>query len=357
MPLAVKSAGLDMTCHLGAGGPPSPNFWARAVGRKVATIASACAAGAWPVAARGSAAARGPRRVPQGSLSPAVPPSPSLAGRNTREHTPMPQPAWVKGRLQTEPFLSRLFYGLIIKRSSTYMTAVMIVATTVGARSLISTRTRIAPSTCSAALTYFLYYLLLFAHMLCASRWAVPPRRHRVRLHDGRRVEHDQQGGAPRARCATTAQALRLSRDRRGGVGSRVYVNVCVSLCVCLRRALRNCGRTSRTTTPRRSEWQRAAYIYFASSPGELARGDSHTRGKVARNVCLRPDRSESSLAPHPLVSLARTSTRRRAAGAAATCLWAPRYSSELPTCFLFMLSGTSGTQCPKALRALLTTN
>ena len=48
----------------------------------------------------------------------------------------MPQPAWVKGRLAPEPYLSRLFYGLIIKRSSTYMTAVMIVATTVGTRSL-----------------------------------------------------------------------------------------------------------------------------------------------------------------------------------------------------------------------------
>lgn len=44
----------------------------------------------------------------------------------------MPQPAWVKGRLQTEPYLSRLFYGVILKRSSTYMTAVMVVATTIG---------------------------------------------------------------------------------------------------------------------------------------------------------------------------------------------------------------------------------
>ena len=46
----------------------------------------------------------------------------------------MPQPAWVKGRLGSEPYLSRLFYGLILKRSSTYMTAVMITATTVGAQ-------------------------------------------------------------------------------------------------------------------------------------------------------------------------------------------------------------------------------
>ena len=45
----------------------------------------------------------------------------------------MPQPAWVTGRLQTEPFISRFFYGLVIKRSSTYMTFVMVVATGVGA--------------------------------------------------------------------------------------------------------------------------------------------------------------------------------------------------------------------------------
>lgn len=44
----------------------------------------------------------------------------------------MAQPAWVKGRLGSEPFLSRLFYGLIVKRSSTYMTFVMVTATGVG---------------------------------------------------------------------------------------------------------------------------------------------------------------------------------------------------------------------------------
>ena len=44
----------------------------------------------------------------------------------------MVQPAWVKGRLGSEPFLSRMFYGLIVKRSSTYMTFVMVTATTVG---------------------------------------------------------------------------------------------------------------------------------------------------------------------------------------------------------------------------------
>ena len=42
-------------------------------------------------------------------------------------------PAWVQGRLQQEPFASRFFYNVVLKRSSTYMTAVMIVATTVGA--------------------------------------------------------------------------------------------------------------------------------------------------------------------------------------------------------------------------------
>lgn len=45
----------------------------------------------------------------------------------------MPQPAWVAGRLQKESFASRFFYGTILKRSSTYMTAVMVVATITGA--------------------------------------------------------------------------------------------------------------------------------------------------------------------------------------------------------------------------------
>ena len=44
----------------------------------------------------------------------------------------MPQPAWVTGRLQQESFLSRFFYNTILKRSSTYMTAVMVVATATG---------------------------------------------------------------------------------------------------------------------------------------------------------------------------------------------------------------------------------
>ena len=44
----------------------------------------------------------------------------------------MPQPSWVTGRLQPEPAASKFFYNLVLKRSSTYMTAVMIVATTVG---------------------------------------------------------------------------------------------------------------------------------------------------------------------------------------------------------------------------------
>ena len=42
------------------------------------------------------------------------------------------QPAWVKGRLQPEPYWSRFFYGLVLKRSSTYMTAVISVAMFVG---------------------------------------------------------------------------------------------------------------------------------------------------------------------------------------------------------------------------------
>lgn len=45
----------------------------------------------------------------------------------------MPQPAWVAGRLQKESAVSRFFYNTILKRSSTYMTAVMIMATATGA--------------------------------------------------------------------------------------------------------------------------------------------------------------------------------------------------------------------------------
>ena len=44
----------------------------------------------------------------------------------------MPQPSWVTGRLAAEPLWSRVLYGTILKRSSTYMTAVMITATFVG---------------------------------------------------------------------------------------------------------------------------------------------------------------------------------------------------------------------------------
>ena len=46
----------------------------------------------------------------------------------------MPTPNWVAGRLREEPFVSRFFYNTVLKRSSTYMTGVMVVATTVGAR-------------------------------------------------------------------------------------------------------------------------------------------------------------------------------------------------------------------------------
>ena len=44
----------------------------------------------------------------------------------------MVQPKWVTGRLQPEPFFSRFLYDTILKRSSTYMTAVMITATVTG---------------------------------------------------------------------------------------------------------------------------------------------------------------------------------------------------------------------------------
>ena len=48
----------------------------------------------------------------------------------------MPQPTWLTGRLQPEPWISRVFYDTVLKRSSTYMTAVMITATITGARAL-----------------------------------------------------------------------------------------------------------------------------------------------------------------------------------------------------------------------------
>jgi len=56
------------------------------------------------------------------------------APRAARRYSPstMPQPAWVAGRLQKESAVSRFFYNTILKRSSTYMTAVMIMATATG---------------------------------------------------------------------------------------------------------------------------------------------------------------------------------------------------------------------------------
>lgn len=44
----------------------------------------------------------------------------------------MPQPAWVKGRLQPEPATSRWFYNTFLKRSSTYNASVITVALVVG---------------------------------------------------------------------------------------------------------------------------------------------------------------------------------------------------------------------------------
>ena len=45
----------------------------------------------------------------------------------------MAQPSWITGRLSGESAGSRLLYNTILKRSSTYMTGVMVFATTVGA--------------------------------------------------------------------------------------------------------------------------------------------------------------------------------------------------------------------------------
>lgn len=56
----------------------------------------------------------------------------------------MPQPAWVTGRLAPEPALSRFVYNTIFKRSSTYMTAVMIVATATGEERVPDWRRRTA---------------------------------------------------------------------------------------------------------------------------------------------------------------------------------------------------------------------
>ena len=45
----------------------------------------------------------------------------------------MPQASWITGRLSGESAASRFLYNTVLKRSSTYMTGVMVVATTVGA--------------------------------------------------------------------------------------------------------------------------------------------------------------------------------------------------------------------------------
>lgn len=44
----------------------------------------------------------------------------------------MPQASWITGRLSGESAASRFLYNTVLKRSSTYMTGVMVVATTVG---------------------------------------------------------------------------------------------------------------------------------------------------------------------------------------------------------------------------------
>lgn len=83
----------------------------------------------------------------------------------------MPQPAWVAGRLRAEPFLSRFVYSNLFKRSSTYMTVVMITATTTGASPIHSVVGR----------ARFRHTMVL---IITHARPIARPRRHLLRLRD-----------------------------------------------------------------------------------------------------------------------------------------------------------------------------
>jgi|EP00900_Chrysochromulina_parva_P005553 hypothetical protein len=94
----------------------------------------------------------------------------------------MPQPAWVAGRLQKESAVSRFFYNTILKRSSTYMTAVMIMATATGAHARAGVERLLLPRhRCRGRAERHLSSLRA---SLTRSAAAPPARRHWLRLCD-----------------------------------------------------------------------------------------------------------------------------------------------------------------------------
>lgn len=95
----------------------------------------------------------------------------------------MPQPAWIQGRLGTEGPLGRFFYNTVLKRSSTYMTGVMVTATVVGALPLLA---HIEPLLAHHSLAPPPHRSLAFSASL----------RHWVRLRRDRCLEILQQGQA-----------------------------------------------------------------------------------------------------------------------------------------------------------------
>ena len=106
------------------------------------------------------------------------------APRAARRHPPstMPQPAWVAGRLQKESAVSRFFYNTILKRSSTYMTAVMIMATATGARVRAGVERLLWPRHRWRGRAERQHSFLHAFHSRTAA--APPPRRHWLRLCD-----------------------------------------------------------------------------------------------------------------------------------------------------------------------------
>ena len=142
----------------------------------------------------------------------------------------MPSPSWVQGRLAAEPAWSRFLYNTILKRSSTYMTAVMITATTVGIG--------------------YDYMIVGFWNS------------HNKGVRACSTLELLAAWQTMTAHCKLPL--LRLRQFRRPYVPhlrhlSSLLSSVCVYVCAdarCLSPlcARRNCGRTSRTTTRRRSE-------------------------------------------------------------------------------------------------------
>ena len=110
---------------------------------------------------------------------------PFLFGSSACRSNPMPQPAWVAGRLQKESFYSRFLYNTVLKRSSTYMTAVMVTATVTGAL-------RAASDARCVRCTAVVKRMEMSVHRVYHGR-------HRLRLRDERDLEHQKQRGASTA--------------------------------------------------------------------------------------------------------------------------------------------------------------